>query len=370
MRIGMVMQKLGQGGLEELAIRLCLALQEAGHQTSILALEDGPLGARLTSLGLPYLCFAKPQGVNFRLFGRLWMKVVRSFDLLHTHHFGPLFYTTPGAKLAGIPVIHTMHSNEHLIDASKRHRMMMRGGLSLARTVTTVHDGLRDFLIEQWPTLGRKVVSIPNGIDTDVFHGEYDTSALRAELGLLEARPVIGCVARLSPEKGHDTLLDVIPRLKHKPYVLIVGDGVAREALQQKAASLGVNEQLRWVGNRHDIPELLSLLDVFVLASKREGLPLAALEALSSRVPLVTTDVGGLPSLIEESLGGRSVCVGDVEAMTSSIDSMLEDSTMRQACGINGRAWVVNRASFQSMFRHYLVCYSEALGVPLVVGRG
>lgn len=357
MRVGFVMQVLAQGGLEELVVRLAMALKKEGHCPAVLALEEGPLRARIEELGIPVHCFAKQPGVDGALWLRMMARMFRQFDVVHTHHMGPLVYAGPAALCTRVPLVHTMHSNEHLVDAGRRHRWMMRVGFGLSDAITVVHEGLRDFVVGHWPALASRVHTIPNGVDTTYFDGGHETLELRASLSIPKDAKVVGCIARLSPEKGHRDLLEAIALMKTVPYVVFVGSGAEEDALREQAVRLGLHERVRWLGTRYDTPELLSLFSVFALASRREGLPLAALEAMSSKCPLVTTDVGGLPALLQESGAGRLVPQGDVAAFAGALDELINDDGQCLALGESGRRWVTAHASLQAMFQMYLALY-------------
>lgn len=156
-----------------------------------------------------------------------------------------------------------------------------------------------------------------------------DATRLRATLGLTDEPVVLG-VGRLHEQKRFDVLVEAAARWvdrRPRPVVLLAGEGPAREALQRQAARLGV--ELRLLGRRSDVADLLAVADVVVLPSSWEARPLAAQEALSAGRALVATPVGGVPELVGDA--ALLVPVGDAAALSTQVLRLLDDLPFRQA---------------------------------------
>ncbi|MCO1658242.1 glycosyltransferase [Pseudonocardia sp. S2-4] len=171
----------------------------------------------------------------------------------------------------------------------------------------------------------------------------------RKALDIPPDAPVVLCMARLVPQKRHDVLLDAWARMDPKlraekgALLLLAGDGPDREALRKRAEDLGVSGSVRFLGQRDDIPELLSAADVNVLTSDWEGLPISVLEALAAGVPVVASNVDGLSEVLAHG-GGRLVPPGDPAAVAEALERLLADPTQLAAMGRAGR---------QTVARHY-----------------
>ena len=362
LRIGLIMQSLRMGGLEELVVRLADAYKQRGHAPEVIAYEDGPLHERLRSMKIPVHYFDKPDGYipSFSLqLAELFRQ--RRFDVLHTHHFNPLIYTVPGAMMTGTSLIHTMHSREHLPPERAKHRLMFAALASCSETITTVNEELKSFLAREFSMADNQVEVIRNGVDAQTFHGQYDKDAIRRELGLHDNAPVIGIVARLEPEKDHSTLLAAMSMLHRPAHLLVIGDGTQRERLEQRARKVGLNDHVHFLGARSDIPQLLSALDVFVLSSTREGLPLALLEAMSSGIPAVVSDVGGMPKVVKESGGGGVFPAKTPHALASELNGLLRRPDLARHMGTQAQRWVQRAYGQDAMVEHYLDVYQRSL---------
>jgi glycosyltransferase involved in cell wall biosynthesis len=141
--------------------------------------------------------------------------------------------------------------------------------------------------------------------------------------------------------------------------LLIVGEGSLRGSLEELSKLLGISGRVVFLGARRDIPELLASMDVFVLSSDLEGLPVALLEAMAAGRPVVATASGGIPSVIKDGVTGLLVKTGDEEGLASGIESVLKNSALSELLGENGRAFVRNNYGFESVINQYMRLYEE-----------
>src|SRR5262249_9905818 len=152
--------------------------------------------------------------------------------------------------------------------------------------------------------------------------------------------PVVGSVGRLDePVKGFGVLLSAMARVRaHEPRALclVVGDGAGRQALQEQAVALGLQDRVRFLGSRADVPRLLQAFALYVRPSRSEGFGLAALEAMAAALPVVATRAGGLPEVVEEGVTGDLVDPGDGEALAQGILGLLRDYDRRLAYSRRG----------------------------------
>lgn len=368
-RIGLLMQSLRTGGLEALVVRLAQAYQTQGYSAEVFAYEEGELREPLEMSGIPVHCIPKPPGYkpsfSWKL-AQLFHK--RRLDLVHTHHFGPLLYAAPATLFHSIPLIHTVHSNEHLGQNAHRAKLLFGTFSRFCDRITTVNEELTDFLKNTCEIQPDKVLSIRNGVDADCFHGRYSMNSLREELALPQQAWIVGSVARLEQEKGHIHLINAIPQCDPSMHFVLVGQGRELSGLKERVRELGLEQRVHFLGNRSDIPEILSLFDVFTLPSLREGLPLAMLEAMSSHLPVVGTHVGGVPSLLHQSQGGLCVEPASPTALARALSELHSHPEQCRQMADSGQRWIQKHYSQRAMVERYLCVYQQAKPVSWIQG--
>jgi glycosyltransferase involved in cell wall biosynthesis len=211
-----------------------------------------------------------------------------------------------------------------------------------------------------------KVFLIPNGVEIKVFTEANQSlvEALAQEWKIRSHTPVIGTLARLHEQKGHSYLLDAVAQLRREiPDVkaLVVGDGELRPSLEQRTQALRLSDSVIFTGTRRDVPEILALLDVFVLPSLWEGLPIALLEAMAAGLPVVATRVGGVPEVVVDGETGLLVPPRDPDALSEAILTLLQDPDLRQKMGQAGQERVREYFSVERMVEETEALYERLL---------
>ena len=221
---------------------------------------------------------------------------------------------------------------------------------------------------------------IYNGVDLKRYEYTEACCTLPEEYGFAEGTPLVGVVARLEPEKGHATLLDAWPKvLRRVPAarLLVVGEGSLMEDLHAQAEGLGLLGEAcegdRCVGTRHarpgakvvftgrrdDVPSVTAAFDVAVLPSYREALGLVILEAMALARPVVATEVGGIPEMVEDGVTGLLVAPRDPDALADAIVRLLTDHPLADTLGRNGYRLVRDRFCVERMVAAYEVLYEQ-----------
>ncbi|MFW2388686.1 MAG: glycosyltransferase [Polyangiales bacterium] len=362
LRVAHLIQYFAIGGLERMVERLSVASRSRGVESLVIGyLGDGPIRPALEQQGIRTMLVESGPGLNPRLVWRLRSVLRRErIDVLHTHHVGPFVYGAPAAFLARCPQVHTEHSHE-LYDT--RRRRVLGALMSPFAEVVAVSPEVAEYR-KRWP--GRCRV-IPNGVPLPA-----DVQPMRAQgralLGADEGSFVVGCAARLSPEKNHAGLLEAFARLlRDKPGSILAcaGEGPLGPTLRAQAERAGLSEQVRWLGAVEDMAPFYSALDACVLNSTREGLPLCLLEAMSFGVPVVATDVGGVGELLA---GGAGLLVPSQapEFLARALTSLAEGPDRAQALAMSGRARIQESYSIDSMVDRYVELYSEIAKRPFL----
>ncbi len=217
----------------------------------------------------------------------------------------------------------------------------------------------------------KKAVLTLNGIEVDNFAKTCDRVKLRESLGLKSEDAVVGTVGNLRREKNQALLIRAVAMLKEwgRYYkAVIVGDGPCRKELEELAVTLGVGEEVIFLGTRNDVPSLYAAFDIYCLSSRYEGLPLTLLEAMSASVPVIGTDVMGIAEVITQNHNGLLVPDDSCAHLAAAITVLYDDGPMRQRLSMNGLRFVkdnylletsVNR--YKDVFRE-LICKEQAGG--------
>ena len=372
-RVMLVVYRFDSGGSERLAGQIAEDLHERGHGVTVCATHGGPgpLSRALEAQGIP--CIALDGERHGRLARRwaLWRLFRRERPhVLHVQHLPILELVYRPARLAGVRRIHvTEHTDAHLVGDRRLQRRVARLGRAVD-AVTVIHAGLRRFLVETVGLPSGQVRLVPNGVDTARFAPADPEPRLRAALGAAAADDVvIGCVARLHPDKDHATLIDAAARLARAGHtgfhLVLIGDGEERTALERQAAAAGIGERVRLLGDRDDVAALVPQLDLFVLPSRTEGLPMVLLEAMSAGVACVATRVGGIPELLADGVGVL-VPPADPPALAAAIGGLLDDPQRRRALGRRGR----ERVRRQYDLRRTMAAYRRLLLAEPAPGSG
>lgn len=363
LRVVHIVHSLEVGGLENGVVNLVNG-PVPGIRHAIVCLKTaGPLRARLDE-GVDVFVVGKGRGHDPRAVLRL-LRILRQLrpDVVHSRNWAT-FDAVLAARLARVPtVIHGEHGRE-ISDPHGLHSRRNRVRRMCARLVdrfVTVSDDLRRWLITQVGIPERKVVRIHNGVNTTRF-APAESLAQRARIGLGPDQPVIGTVGRLDPVKDQATLIRAFAHARQshpQTTLLIVGDGPGRAELLRLTASLELGQQVRFLGERADIPDLLRGLDVFVLASIAEGISNTLLEAMATGLPLVATNVGGNPELVEDGVNGLLVPPQEPATLSSALALYLDDPHLRAVHGKASRQRAVATFPLERMRAAYSTLYTS-----------
>lgn len=346
------------GGSEMYAFTIASGLDPLKYKSVMCALDKGgAMEEEIHRAGIPFEVMNRRPGIDIGLMWRLY-KLFRKHkvDVVHTHHFNQLFYSLAGARLAGARIIHTEHSVEYF--KRRRLRIALRLMAFFCDKILAIgEDGARA-LREQVGIPRRKLEIVCAGIDTARF--DQSRSEARRALGLAESERVAIIVARLFPEKNHRLLLEAfadVARRIESAKLLIVGDGVEEDSIRSEIERLGLQNNVEMLGVRRDVARLLAASDVFVLSSDREGLPIAVLEAMAARKPVVATGVGDLPLVVRDGETGRMVLPKDAGSLADAMVEVLSDPERAREMGERARLMVAERFSLQAMIERHDALY-------------
>jgi glycosyltransferase involved in cell wall biosynthesis len=336
-RVVQIINSLAIGGAERVAINIATHLDYRNYESLILTLEgSGPFSELLNEARIPYTSLHKKPGFKIPLFFRIAAQIKKwRADIITTHNYGPLLYGSIGGRIGGCR--HFLHvDHARAFPSPKRyifseHQLVKR----IYRTIA-VSEELKQNLIKHEGIPGDRIDIINNGIDEKLFNQSFNQAEKKDKLGIPQGVRIIGVGVRLAEQKGLTYLLDAIKILikdREDFHVIIAGDGPQAPYLHQKCNRLNLQQHVTFLGARMDINQIVQLLDVYVLPSIWEGLPLAVLEAMAARRAIVATNVGGIPDVIRHKDNGLLVPPGNSVELASAINYLLNNADQRKKFG-------------------------------------
>ena len=360
MEIVHVVENLDRGGLERTVVDLIASQRDAGHECRVICLfKLGLLARELLASGVRVDACGKRPGLDLRALRRARALIRQSPDaVIHTHNAMAHYYAVLASL--GLPVkcrINTRHGMGGRT-RSGRQEWLYRQSLRGTDYAVAVCEAARQRFAADGMHPRRALLSVPNGIRLERFRPADDVArqSLVAELGLPTGSRIIGTVGRLQPVKDHALLLRAFAQVRvqvPEAALVIVGDGPLRAALEAQAEQAGLSDAVRFMGDRHDVPRLLTGMEVFALTSTSEGYSVALLEACASSLPIVATDVGGNREIVRHGINGRLVPSGDTAAIATALIALLRGGEQAAAMGRAGYAWAQAEASFRTMAERY-----------------
>ncbi len=335
LRVMQITNNLGIGGLERVVVNLCRHLDRERFDVSACCLNfRGPFAEELERDGITvYLTPHKTDRTDYTVFWNLKgiLKETRP-DIVHTHNTNALFDGFLASVLACVPLkIHTDHARRF---PDKIRYMLTEGILGLFLDhVVAVSEETRQNLIRYEKISGKKITVVNNGIDGSRYDISIDVNKKKKDLGLKSFKNIIGLGVRLTHQKGITHLIHAAPEILHNhpdTAFVIAGDGYLMPELKTAAKSLRVEDKFFFLGPRLDLPEILQVMDVYVLPSEWEGLPLVILEAMAARRAIVATEVGGNSAAIEHGKSGYLVPPKDPAALAEMVCDLLSDPEKRE----------------------------------------
>jgi glycosyltransferase involved in cell wall biosynthesis len=291
------------------------------------------------------------------------LKILRRerVDVVHGHLFGSNVWAVILGRAARVPVV-VAHEHMWAYGGSRIRPLLDRDLIArFSDAFVAVSEEGRRRMIEVERIDPSRITLIPNGI---AGFPPGDGAAVRRELGIDATEPVLGSVGHLRPEKAFDVLVEATERLREKgpaPIVLIAGEGTERGRLASLISARGLEGSVRLLGARSDVPDLLDALDIAVCCSDFEGGPLSVMEYMEAGLPVVASDVGGLPELVANGESGVLVPPRDPGALAAALATLLGDPGARRRMGEEGRLLRRERWSLEAWVSRIEELYVELL---------
>jgi glycosyltransferase involved in cell wall biosynthesis len=290
---------------------------------------------------------------------RLWRLLLRKkIDVIETFTPDSNVIGLFAARIAGVPVRIATHHG--YVEGAGEWRKTLHGWMvnhGFCQHLVAVSERVKRMAVDEEGVKPERVVVIMNGIDVVKAPDQHTLQRLRVALDVKKDDFIYLTVGRLTVQKGHIYLLEAIPevlqRYPDSTLFLVAGEGHQRDILENRVSQLGLGKFVRFLGNRSDIPALLSIADVFVLPSLWEGLPLALLEAMSVGLPVVATQVEGVDSVVTEGENGYLVPPKDSQALALALIKIREYEEARHSFSKKNTEDVERQFTIERMCSHY-----------------
>jgi L-malate glycosyltransferase len=356
-------------GAESQAYALLKHLRvEPGVALSAVLLNPGILADQLLALGIPLTVINERSVGPYGILKRLRTLLSSSSPhILHTHRYKENFLGAMAARWTCRPfLVKTVHGIADSFTGVAGIKMAANQQLDqfitkryFSRIICVSHQ-IHQVLGESLPA--EKLVTIHNGVDLATCRATSDRATTRKSLGLREDDVVLGTAGRLVPVKGFGFLIEaaeILGRTVPNLRCVIVGDGPEADALQKRIDELHLSGRVQLVGFRRDVWDILAALDIFVLPSLGEGVPMIILEAMALGTPIVATAVGGVPEVLTESESGLLVPPRDPEAIAAACARLLGDVSLRTDIVSRARHRVEAKFSAARMTRDVVNLYRD-----------
>ncbi|NQX38577.1 Glycosyltransferase involved in cell wall bisynthesis [Pedobacter steynii] len=324
------------GGGETHVLDLVQELSKNDFESVVLAFTDGPLITELNKLGIKthVILTEKPFDIGVWKEVRQLM-IAEGIDLLHAHGTRAQSNTFWGARKLGIPVVYTVHGwsfhpNQNALVKKLRilseRFLVAKADVTICVSTNNLNEGRSNFPMNP-------AVVIKNGINFTKFNPDRSFGSLRAEFDIDEETLIVGYIARITAQKDPFTFIEAIAKVPDELNVkfLIVGDGDLKIQTVALAERLKVMHKVIFSGFRQDIPDLLSIFDIYCLPSLWEGLPIGLLEAMAMRKATISSAVNGTKEVIEDGVNGLLIEPKDAVGLRNAILRLVTEKPLRES---------------------------------------
>lgn len=355
MRILHVITSMGTGGAEALVAQIVPMMRDRGHDVEV-ALFDGTdthFKRKLENAGIKVHSFAEGGSVyNPKHIWKLW-RLMRKFDLVHTHNYAPQIFAAIGSVLCSVVLCTTEHNTSNRRRDLRWYAPIDRWMYSRYNRVICISQKAEDNLRKFINNKSDKILTINNGIDIATVASATPSTGFEAIAP--KSRKIL-MVAGFRWEKDQDTVIRALKHLPPQFHFFMAGQGVRKQEVENLAETEGVADRVHFLGLRTDVPSLLHEADYLVMSSHFEGLSLSSVEGMAAGKPMLASDVDGL----REVVGGAGLLFHHQNA-TALADAILrldsnpeEYRRVAEACNLRARDYDISK-----MVTGYLKVYDE-----------
>ena len=363
-RVVYLAHMLAVGGAEEMVLNLVRYLPPQFERSVVCIDQPGPIGAEIQKSGVPFHALGLRPGLRRPIDLLRLQQFIhdREPTIVHTFLLTASLYGRFAAMLARVPIVIGTEVNVYE-RKQPLHQMAERWLMRRTDVVIASAESVRDFYIDQINADPDKVVVIYNAVDWSQLGTTKARDAVRAEVGVPASAPVAGIIARLTEQKAHRVLFDAMasrPELGAL-HLIAVGDGELRDELRRRVEQVGIAARVHFVGARRDLGNVLSAIDMFVMPSLWEGLPLSLVLAMGAGLPVIASRVAGIPEVVTDNVSGLLVDPGDVPQLAGAMVRVLQDGTLAESLGQAARAFVRPRFGVDGYIASVAALYNRLL---------
>ncbi len=349
-----------EGGPETLILSVLQGIDTSKFNINVVVLQELKASENFFESNIKSLGFNADRIVwrNFIFFLPSFFKLIslikkHNVNIIHTHDVRSDFMGLIAGKMLGIPVVTSVHGWIGRSLKERIHDFFDKLIVRFASTIIANSKAMQRYLV-RLKIQERKVRTIHNAVDLSNFMSAEGSESTKMELGLNSGFPIIGTVGRLDVEKGHEILLEaaqeVIQSCPEAAFV-IAGQGPIESDLKKTAEKLKLSQRVTFTGYFRNLSKILGIMDIFVLPSLSEGLPLTLLEAMAAGKPIVATDVGGVPELIINGQTGLLVKSRSARELSKAILELVQNKEKARGLGEKAREAVLNNFSSEVMIK-------------------
>lgn len=364
------MGDLWAGAEVQLTTLIAELVNMPAFDVSVVLFNEGRLASEVRKLGVPVMVFPESEQSGLTLLRTVTAYCrTHKFDLLHTHKYKDNLVGVCAAVRCRIPhVVRTVHGLSEPFDGIEAIKMRIYDDfddlairLKVDRLIA-VSSQIEQVLSRRYGA--HRVVQIHNGIRLSGITATKSSHEVREHLGVPATRRLIGTVGRLTQVKGHEHFLSAAQLLlkEHEDlHFVVVGDGPLMERLKITSDDIGIAGRISFLGHRDDTYDLIRAMEIFVLPSLHEGIPMVILEALALGRPVVASRVGGIPEVISDGVQGLLVPPGDPYKLAEACGRLLTDCGLAERCSRAGQIRVEQDFSSTSMGEAVAALYHELI---------
>lgn len=340
------------GGQEIRIFNESLGMKERGHRVMIGVQESSILREKASDIGLESITLSFEKKDSLKTFCKI-LKLIKQLkpDFINTHSSRDSWVAGMASRASSLKpiIIRTRHLSTPVaknLTSSIIYRL-------LPHKIVTTGEAIKEQLVERNHVLPEKIISIPTGVDLNIFDPNQNYKDIRQELSLPEKTPLIGMVSVLRSWKGHDYFINSVESvLKESPEArfIIAGDGPRNEDIKNNIKEKNLTDVIFMLGHRDDIPDIMSSLDILVHPSyANEGIPQTIVQAMAMSVPVVATNLKALMEIVEDGKTGLLTPAKDPQKIAEKIMLLLKDTKLRATLGNNSRKLVLEKFSSEKM---------------------
>ncbi|MFW6139755.1 MAG: glycosyltransferase family 4 protein [Acidobacteriota bacterium] len=334
-------------------------LKRKGYPCRFYVQPNSPLHEKAEQEGLPVFPLKVRSEADIISVLKLTRQMKRAnCVLVHSHDAHSAAVSAMASSRAKVPIRVISRRVDFPLKNNYFSKIKYRRDIDM---IIAISEGVKKVLVSSGIEQ-KKIRVVPSGIDYSPFENISSNDYLHRELGFTKNDFLVGIVAHLADHKGHKYLIEAASILKKKAShikLVIVGKGPLRMELDQKAKELGVEDIVLFLGFREDIPQIMASLDLFVLSSYLEGMGTSILDAMASRLPVVATEVGGIPEVVVHEKTGLLVSPKDPEALAQAILRIYNDRKLAYSYGENGYRLVHEKYSSRAMAKKIIKEYEK-----------